>query len=133
MPILTLELPLPDSPNRAPAHHMARHRWKRAYQRAAWIAAVAAAKPLRDPPPFVRVTAHMRVHIPRDDDNKHASLKFVLDALRQSQKSRKWRGGLYSECGYFVDDDPKHLELVNVSQEVNRKDKGLMLVLEWGE
>lgn len=127
---LTLDLPIPPSPNRIPTrNHMARHRSKRKYQRKAWTAAILQEKPPRDPPEHVTVSAHFRVHNLRDADNLKASLKWVLDALRQAQTGKDWRNGVYSKCGYLIDDDPAHMTLGKVTQELDRKNKGVVVTI----
>lgn len=130
---LVLTLPIPPSPNRVSTrNHMARHHSKRKYQKRAWSVAVNQVKPFRDPPEHVTVHAHFRVHNLRDYDNLDASLKWALDALRQKQTGKDWRRGLYSQCGYMIDDDPAHMTKGQVTQEIDRKNKGLTLTITYG-
>lgn len=126
---VVLALPEPSSPNRAPSHAMVRHRGKRGYQRLAWGMACAQCVPPAEPPARVRIDAHFRLHLLRDDDNLRASLKYVLDALRQRQANPRWRRGIYEDRGYFIDDDPAHLALGDVTQAIDRRDRGLTLVI----
>ena len=127
---LTLVLPLPPSPNRRAGNFYVAHSAKRKYQLAVWAAAYQQVVPPLEPPERVRVSARFYVHAKRDPDNLTASLKYVLDALRQQQSSRAWRQGLGAWRGYFVDDDPAHLELGDVEQAVDRKNKRLELTIE---
>lgn len=129
-----LVLPLPPSPNDLPAHPMAKHRAKRRYQKRAWFEALKQEKPPRDPPPHVIVDAHFFVWGERDEDNLTSSLKFVWDALRQKQQIRgpntlAWRQGLAPACGFFIDDNPRHLTLGEVTQTVDRNEQRLVLTL----
>lgn len=134
MPEIRLTLPVPPSPNRVPTrHHIARHQSKRRYQREAWADAIRQVRPFRDPPGHVTVHAHFRFHNVRDEDNLKGSLKWALDALRKRQSGKDWRAGVYSLCGYFVDDDPTHMSLGRVTQEIDRKNKGLTLTIEYDE
>ena len=119
---MKLILPLPPSPNRTPTGHWAvRHRAKRDYQRQCWMAAVVQAMPSHDCACKVKVKATFYIGRKRDEDNLVASLKWVLDALKLRQPSVDWRGGVSTEKGYFLDDDPDHLELAEVKQVTKRK------------
>ena len=134
MKALTLELPVPPSPNTVNTRsHMARHRSKRKYQKAAWIAAIKQSEPFTDPPTHVVMHAHFRLHNLRDDDNLQASLKWLVDALRQAQTGKDWRAGVYSRRGYFVDDNPAHMTLGTVTQEIQRKNKGVTVTIEYAD
>lgn len=116
--MIRLTLPLPPSPNEWPSHHMAEHRAKRKYQREAWLAAVQQSKPPRHPPKRVKIAVTLYVYRERDEDGITGSLKWLLDALRQKQRGNlRWREGIADRCGYFIDDDPSHLELVSADQE----------------
>ena len=129
---IILDLPLPPSPNAVATHNpLHLHGSKRKYQKKCWAVAIAQAKPPRDPALAVRVDAHFRVHNIRDEaDNLPASLKWVLDSLRQKQQGKlNWRQGIYDKCGYFIDDNPRHLIKGDVTQVIDRKNKGLTLVL----
>ena len=101
-------------------------------KRATWAAAVTQVKPNRTPPHQVRVRAHFRLHQARDEDNLKASLKYVLDALRlpSPRDKLRWRQGLYLEHGYLVDDSPVHCRIEEPTQEVDRKNRGLTLIIE---
>ncbi len=126
----TLELPVPMAQNQVSGNFMSAARQKKAYQRAAWTHAITQSRPDRDPPGHVTLSAHFRLYGPlRDEDGLW--LKWVLDTLRQHQTgSLAWRQGVYDQCGYFVDDDPAHLTLGPVTQEIDRKHVGLAVTLE---
>lgn len=131
---LVLTLPVPPSPNRVNTrNHMARHRSKRKYQKRAWSVAINQAKPWRDPPAHVTVHAHFRVHNLRDHDNLKGSLKWTLDALRQKQSGKDWRNNVYSLCGFLVDDNPEHMTLGEVTQEIDRANKGVTLTIVYDD
>jgi hypothetical protein len=123
---IRLVLGLPDSPNRWPKHPMVLHRAKRRYQRRVWVEACSQVKPLHDPPSRVEVHSKFYVRNVRDEDNLKASLKWVLDALKQAQKrdekGRTWRKGLADDKGYFIDDDPAHCRVAEPTQVVDRSD-----------
>lgn len=72
------------------------------------------------------------VYRQRDQDNLIASLKWVLDALKQRQDGKVgWRLGICDTMGYFVDDDPAHLTLGDVWQNRCSRDlQGLVLEIE---
>lgn len=125
-----LVLPLPPSNQHSTAHGMAQVRRRNAYKRECWQAAVKQVVPSFKPPARVRVCALFNVRNLRDDDNLAASLKLVLDALKLRQRSTRFRGGLYSERGYFVDDDPQHLALEKPAQRIDRKAPSLLLTVE---
>ena len=121
---MILSLPIPPSPNDGAGHPIAQHRIKKAYQKKVWAHAISQCKPLRDPPQKVLLSADFFVHNLRDEDNLEASLKFLIDALRQKQAgSLDWRQGVYYLCGYLVDDDPEHMTLGDVTQVIDRKNK----------
>ena len=108
----TLILPVPPSPNRWPSHHMMLHRMKRNYQARVWVSAIEQAPPLNEPPFPANVDVTLWLKRFRDEDNLHASLKWLLDALKQKQKgSLAWRKGLYTSKGYIRDDDPDCIKL----------------------
>lgn len=135
---VTLELPEPRNRSNERVHWAKRQRLDRRYKREVWEAAIQQAMPLADPPEKVRATAHVRVYNLRDEDNLRASLKPVWDALKQRQPvsdSLAWRyvDGMRASWiarGFFVDDDPEHLEIGKVTQEVDRKNRGVTAVLE---
>ena len=115
---VTLILPVPPSPNRWPSHPLARQREKNEYRKRCWAAAIVQAKPDRDPPCEVRVSATLYLCRLRDEDNASASLKWTLDALKQRQEADPWwRQGIADQCGWFVDDSPVHMSLGDVTQE----------------
>lgn len=127
-----LTLPLPPSPNRWPSHPIVLQREKDRYRAEAWVAAYRQRMPPLDPPRRVRIRA--RFYVPRhqrDPDNLTASLKWVFDALRQKQQGGcRWRNGIGELRGYFVDDDPAHLELEGVDQYTDRRAPRLVLTIE---
>lgn len=125
-----LWLPIPPPPNRTRfGSPRGAHFEKKAYQKAAWLAAVTQQTPDHDPPSKVIVSAHFKLYGPlRDEDG--LDLKWVLDALRQEQRGKLgWRQGLYVPCGYFVDDDPAHLTLEKPTQEIDRKNRKLIVTI----
>lgn len=131
--LIVLELPLPPSPNTVNSRNpLVRHAAKRKYQRKAWREAIMQVYPMLDPPQRVTVSAAFRVWALRDEDNLAASLKWVLDALRQRQTGKDWRDGVYSQCGYIVDDSPEHMTLGAVTQTVDRKNKGVTVTIAEG-
>jgi hypothetical protein len=128
----TFSLPLPPSPNRRPSDRMHAVRWKNTTKRLAWLAANEQHAALTKPPAFVRIHAHFRIRNLRDEDNLVASLKYVLDALRlpRGKETVTWRHGIAENKGYLVDDSPTHCQLGQVTQELDRKDPGLVLTIE---
>lgn len=124
-----LELPEPPSVNALPSHPMERHKAKRAYQRRTWVKACIQSPPPVVPPQTVRIDAHFRLYALRDEDNLVASLKWVFDSLRWAQADVAFRSGVYEGRGYFVDDSPQYMTLGNVTQEVNRLNRGLTLTI----
>lgn len=124
---MTLTLPEPPSPNAHSTNGQASHREKRRYQRLAWATACSQAIPPAEPPNPVRITAHFRLHQLRDEDNLQASLKWLLDSLRQEQADRKWRRGIFEDRGFFTDDNPACLTIEAVTQEVDRSNRGVDL------
>lgn len=115
-----IRLDLPEPPNIANArlHWRAKHRKRKAYMHDAYYLAVAQHRPPKEPPEHVKIRAHLRLWNLRDEDNLTASIKWALDALRGA---------------YFVDDDPAHLTLESVTQEIDRKNRGLTLTIETGD
>lgn len=114
---MILRLPLPPALNRWPRHGLALHAFKNRYRKRAWAAAIQQERPLHDPPAKVRLHAMFLVYRLRDEGELSAGLKFVLDALKQRQTGKvAWRQGLFDTLGYFVEDDPAHLELGDVWQ-----------------
>lgn len=130
--MITLELPLPPSRNRASGKTArATHYKKRAYQKLCWGAAIRQTLPTLDPPEHVIVRAHFRLYGElRDGDG--LDLKWVLDALQQRQRgSLAWRQGVHPLSGYYVEDDPKHLTHGGVpTQETDRLNIGLTITIE---
>lgn len=132
--MIHLTLELPPSPNALPRNHMARHRQKNEYRRTVWMQALEQTRPFRDPPAHVEVSPIFFVYNKRDEDNLAASLKWVLDALKQDQRGKlDWRQGVADRCGYFVDDDPKHLTLGKLRQSIDRDRPRLELILGYTE
>lgn len=126
-----LVLPLPPGPNQWPSHPMRLHKAKRAYQRAAWMAAIQQTTPHADPPEMVRIQAHRYGWNRLDEDGASASLKWVLDALRQKQRGKlDWRQGIYPTRGYLIDDDPQHCTVSTPEQTISRADARLILLIE---
>lgn len=130
---ITLDLPLPPSPNKIlNSHHMKIARRKNAYRKEAWVAAVMQSLPVRDPPDRVKI--HATIYYsrnPRDPDNAVASLKWALDTLRQKQVgSIDWKQGIANEKAYFIDDSPAHMELeVEQVKILHDKDQKLTVVI----
>ena len=131
--MIHLVLPLPVNRNTTDGMHWGSlSRLKNKYRAECWYQAIGQHKPLRDPPELVTVSAMFFTGKPWDADALTGALKFPLDALRQKQTGKmRWRSGLYSACGYFVDDDPKHMRLGTVAQEIDAKNRRLELTLEW--
>lgn len=130
---MILVLPLPDSPNRGPSHHMARHAVKNEYRERCWIAAVRAVQPKaeQDLPAKVVVRSTFYIRNRRDEDNLKASLKACLDTLKARQTGKcDWRNGLYTEKGYFIDDDPDRCHVAEPRQFIDRRDPRLVLEIE---
>lgn len=126
-----LSLPLPPGPNQWPSHPLRLHKTKRAYQRAAWWAAVQHVTPHAEPPERVKVTAHRFGWNLLDEDGASASLKWALDALRQRQQGKlDWRQGIYPTRGYLVDDDPRHCTVSTPVQTIDRATARLILLIE---
>lgn len=137
---MILQLPLPMSPNRWPK--TSPHRLqvvKDEYRLACWAAAVTQHKPHRDPPPLVTVHAmflHRVTRGFRDETNMRAAMKWVEDALQQEQLgAMRWRQGLYTLCGYFINDSPDHYRLGDIWQQrcAGKKEECLVLEIVPGE
>lgn len=129
--MIEFDLPEPPSLNAAPQHPMQRVRWKNDVRRRTWEAAISQHMPVSDPPDPVLVKAHLRLHNERDPDNLVSSLKYTLDSLRLPDEgdNLRYRGGLYESKGYFVDDSPEHMVLDEVTQEIDRSNRGLTLTI----
>lgn len=126
---MKITLPLPPSTN-AVSEGRAAHYQKKAYQERAWVAAIQQRVPLHDPPERVTVRMHFYVHNLRDEDNRDTSVKWILDALKQKQRgSLAWRQGAYDQRGYFIDDDPRHMTLGRITQEILRSHKRAVIWL----
>jgi hypothetical protein len=108
---IVLELPAPESPNKRGGHKMTVAKQRNAYKRAVWNAAVQQVIPFHDPPPYARVDVDLYLCGDRDEDNDWGSLKWLLDALKQRQRSTRFRQ-THPQQGYFVDDDRDHIALV---------------------
>lgn len=129
---LHLTLPLPMSVNNWPRHPMQQHVAKNRYRKKAWAAALSQAKPVHDPPEHAVLSAHFRLRNLRDEDNLKGSLKWVCDTLKQKQTgAMRWRQGIADQKGFFVDDNPAHLHILEPSQEIDRTDPGLDIVIRW--
>lgn len=131
-PVVTLDLPEPET--RQSGQHGS---WqveaaaRKKQKRKAWTAAVSQVRPFEDPPARVRLHAHFRLWNLRDPWNLPGDLKYVIDALEQAARGGdelEWRRGLWPDCGYFVDDADAERGLI--TQEVDRDDRGLTLVVE---
>ena len=130
---VVLELPEPPVLSNARGHWRARASQIREYKTQAWAEAVNQSRPPPDPPERVRIDAHFRLWNLRDEDNLiGGSMKYVLDALKQNIPAGhlRFRSGILVWRGYFIDDDPAHLELGTVTQEIDRKHRGLTLTIE---
>ena len=128
---VVLELPEPPVLSNARGHWYVRARRIREYKAQAWFAAIQQVRPAPDPPRRVRVDAHFRLWNLRDVDNLVGSAKYVLDALKQNIRMQHlgFRDGILDQRGFFWDDDPAHLELGTVTQEIDRKHRGLTLTI----
>lgn len=125
-----LVLPLPDSVNRWPKNEFAMHHVKRRYQHTVWAKAYNQTMPPMDPPRRAIMRASFYLRNLRDEDNLKGSLKWVCDALKQSQQSTKWRKGLGEARGYFVDDNPACLTIAEPEQTIDRKNPRLVITIE---
>lgn len=112
-----ISLALPEPPNLANArwHWRKKNRLRKGYIEEAWYMAIRQHRPPKQPPERVRIRAHLRLWNLRDDDNLTASLKWPIDALSGR---------------YFVDDDPAHMEIESVTQEINRRNRGIDIMIE---
>lgn len=126
-----LVLYLPEPPSQAGRKGW-RSQWRkvRATKAATWAAAIQQATPLRDPPARVRIDLRYRLYSRRDPANLWYDAKPVLDALKASHERQDrltWRGGLYLDRGYFLDDDL--MELGSAKQKIDRANRGLTLIM----
>lgn len=129
-----LVLPLPPSPNDWATHPMEQARQKNAYRRKVWIAALKQQRPMMHPPSMVVIAATFYLVNLRDEDNLTGSLKWLIDSLKQEQTGKvRWRQGVADRKGYFIDDDPEHLHISTVSQEIDRGDPRVEIALWWEE
>lgn len=114
---MKLTMPLPPNVANARWHWAQRVRAKTRYYRACDerqnVGLIPA--PPRFPFEHVTLSAAFYVHNFMDADNAFARLKFVQDWLVTR--------------GYLVDDSPAHLTLEPITQEVDRKNKRLELLL----
>ena len=95
------------------------------------VVSVSQVTPFCDPPRRVRVHLHYRLHSRRDPLNLFYDAKPVIDSLKQTPATRdrlKWKQGIWLMRGYFIDDD--ELVVGRVTQEVDRKHRGLTLTIE---
>jgi hypothetical protein len=130
MPVIRFELPVPPSRNVTDGtHHMKYHREKRAYQREVWLAAIDQHPPSLEPPEYVTMSVVFMLKRLRDRDNLDA--KWACDALKQRQISAKWKGGIADKKGYFIDDDPTHLDLQLVAQTQVADRECMAIMLSW--
>ncbi|MFW6198809.1 MAG: hypothetical protein ACOC5E_03195 [Acidobacteriota bacterium] len=128
---IALELPLPPAVNARSSYNAGRrHQQKNAYRRSCWMAAIEQAKPVHEPPARVRIEARFYLRNLRDPDKLKGSLDWVLDALKREQSGRlHWRQGVYLRCGFFVDDDPRHVEIAEPLQQIDRRRPRLEVVI----
>ena len=108
---IVLELPEPPNVANRRIHWAA----KRLYRNQAWAYARSKVQRTHPIPEKVRVSLHFRLWALMDEDNLVARCKLPIDALKGE---------------YFIDDDPAHMELGEVTQEVNRKDRGVTVSVE---
>jgi len=133
---MKLVLPIPPSPNGwKRTHPVALQVQKDEYREAAWVRAISQVKPTRDPPELVTIRATFyTARCTRDEDNLTASMKWVIDALKQRQTGHvRWRQGIADLCGYLVDDDPAHLTLdkpVQVRVKTKREERLEVEIIE---
>lgn len=137
--IVVLELPEPPS-RRAEdkLHWRPRARLVFETKRDIWRAAIGQHEPLAEPPRRVRVSAHFRLWQLDDSiDNLRARLKRVLDALKQNHvahDSLRWRlapdmPASWLRRGFFWDDAGEFCESGEITQEINRRARGLTLTI----
>jgi len=133
---MKLLLPEPPSKNklRSAAYSggegYARH-LRHTYKRAVWAEALGQKLPTTDPPSPVLVSAHFRLHGLRDEDNLYASLDLICDALRcpREGETMDWRQGIAVRKGFFVDDNPRDMTLGEITQEIDRADRGVTVTI----
>lgn len=135
--ILALELPEPPSQLTEAGHWRAKAQKVKRLKREVWMAAVDQLEPFEEPPSRVRLHAHFRLWNLRDPWNLPGSLKAVIDALQSDlnyQDPADWRTApgsgvaVYPDRGYILEDGDAEIGLV--TQEVDRKDRGLRLLVE---
>jgi len=112
---LKLVLPLPPSLPNLRLHWSAQARLVRNFKDVTYLNARGQRRPPRPPPELVRIDARFYGWNLRDEDNLVASLKLTLDAL--------------VDAGFIAADDPKHMELGEISQEIDRKDRRLEVTI----
>lgn len=132
---MTLYLVFPLPPQRANA----RGHWAKTYRaQRAWTAAALHANPIlvRGLPPEERIAhavleATLVVSRAMDEDNAVARLKWALDILRPRTRRPKGAHRSITLGGIIVDDDPDHLTILPVIQEVRPKrvDHRLLITL----
>ena len=127
---MVLELPEPPSQSGGRKKHW-RAKWAQvnSYKKAVWESALSQQIPSPSPPRRVRIDAHFRLFSRRDPLNLPGDLKVAVDALKQVPASRDrlaWKL-IYPMRGYFVDDN--QAELGTVTQEIDRKNRGLKLTI----
>ena len=131
--MIVLRLPLPPNPRSYERQHWAaQHRVAREYMRDCWTVAISQHEPWKEPPHrmALSVAFHITDQFRRDRDNRTRSLKFLIDALKQTHMGKAvkgagrltpdltWRGRWHTR-GYFIDDNEEHLELWPLVQEVS--------------
>jgi hypothetical protein len=125
---LTLVLPLPPSPNQSSKTWQGSRAKKNSYRMECWASAVDQCKPRRWPVEFVEVRSAFFVRNLRDEDNLKASLKFVLDTLKQVQRGNtKWKGN--DARGFIVDDNALRCRVLEPTQRIDRKRPRLELTI----
>lgn len=130
--VLHLVLPVPPSVNDWPSHPMELHREKSSYMRDVWVEALQQTPPMADPPERAVLFARFYVWNLRDEDNLKGSLKWLVDALKQEQTGKmRWRDGIAETKGYFVDDSPRHLTILEPVQQIDRESQRVEVTLRW--
>lgn len=129
---IVLELPEPPRQGGGTSMHW-RGKWAKlnAYKADVWAAAIQQVKPMKDPPRIAIIHLHYRLWSRREPVNLYVDCKSLIDALKQRHPPRDrltWKQGLFLDLGYYVDDD--QLQFGNVTQEIDRKRRGVTLTIE---
>lgn len=111
---IVLDLPLPPNVANTSWHWAVKRRAKKRYEERAYYAAREQHRPAL-PTGKVRVSLHFRTWNPLDEDNLVARAKWPIDALKGA---------------WLTDDSPAHMELGDVTQEVERSDRGVTVTIE---